>query len=518
MMLRASPDATYQGAIAFAGFAPCLAPEPQPSRIWPARYERHVPERTVLYRLVRDHYPAFTEQLGIAGHPLPRHVRQEFEEYLRCGRLEHGFLRVRCERCHAERLVAFSCKRRGFCPSCGARRMAECAKLLADELFPARPVRQWVLSFPYPLRYLLASRPRTVASVLGVAYRAIARWLAGKAGHARREAHSGAVTLIQRFGSALNLNIHFHMLFLDGVYVERADGRLSFRRTPAPSNVELSRLADQIARRVGRHLERLGLLERDADGAWLTDAAGSDDLMSRLRGRSITYRIALGPQAGRKVMTLQTAPADEDLLGRDTGKVGGFSLHAGVAAHARERGKLERLCRYISRPPVSEKRLSLTADGRVSYRLKTPYGDGTTHVLFEPLDFLAHLAALVPEPRAHLTRFHGVFAPNSRLRAQVTRAGRGRPCGTKADERGAGERHAAMTWAQRLKRVFGIDVDPCAACGGAARIVAAVEDPEAIRRILEHFERKGALAQAHYRPSGASARGPPAGRAVRSAS
>lgn len=108
-MLRASPDAARQGAIAFAGFAPCSAPEPQESRIRPARYERHAPERTLLYRLVRDHYPAFTEQLAIEGRPLPRHVRQEFEEYLRRGRLEHGFLRVRCERCHAERLVAFSC-------------------------------------------------------------------------------------------------------------------------------------------------------------------------------------------------------------------------------------------------------------------------------------------------------------------------------------------------------------------------------------------------------------------------
>jgi ribosomal protein S27E len=91
------------------------------------------------------------------GRPLPDYVRQEFDAYLRCGRLEHGFLRVRCESCHAEHLVAFSCKRRGFCPSCGARRMAESAALLVEEVFPEKPVRQRVLSVPYPLRFLFAS-------------------------------------------------------------------------------------------------------------------------------------------------------------------------------------------------------------------------------------------------------------------------------------------------------------------------------------------------------------------------
>jgi hypothetical protein len=85
-----------------------------------------------------------------------------------------------------------------------------------------------------------------------------------------------------------------------------------------------------------------------------------------------------------------------------------FSLHAGVAAKAHERKKLERLCRYITRPPVAEKRLSVTRNGMVRYELKTPYCDGTTHVIFKPLDFISKLAALVPKPRVNLTRFHGV--------------------------------------------------------------------------------------------------------------
>lgn len=152
-----------------------------------------------------------------AGRPLPEYVQEEFEAYLKCGRLDGGFLRVRCEQCHAEKLVAFSCKKRGFCPSCGARRMAETAALLADEVLPERPLRQWVLSLPHALRFLLASNPAAVTLVLGVVYRTISGFLLRSAGLTHAAGRTGAVTVVQRFGSALNLNVHFHMLFLAGV-------------------------------------------------------------------------------------------------------------------------------------------------------------------------------------------------------------------------------------------------------------------------------------------------------------
>jgi hypothetical protein len=125
--------------------------------------------------------------------------------------------------------------------------------------------------------------------------------------------------------------------------------------------------------------------------------------LNQLLGHSITYRIAVGQQAGRKVFTLQTLPASDEPFSDAAGQMAGFSLHAGVAARSDERNKLERLCRYISRPAVAEKRLWLTPNGNVRYQLKTPYRDGTTHVIFEPLDFIARLAALVPRPRVNLT-------------------------------------------------------------------------------------------------------------------
>lgn len=130
------------------------------------------------------------------------------------------------------------------------------------------------------------------------------------------------------------------------------------------------------------------------------------------------------------------------------------------------------------------------------------------------MDFIAKLAALVPPPRAHLTRFHGIFAPNSSLRAQLTPSGRGKRPATNAestkassDDRTPDQCRRAMTWAQRLKRVFGIDVNTCIHCGGSVRIVASIEEPTAIRAILAHFAKHCALEKAHYRPA---ARAPPA--------
>ena len=377
-------------------------------------YERHQPEQTLLYQLVEQHYPAFKSFLEAQGQHLPRYIQQEFDDFLQCGRLEHGFLRVRCKDCHHERLVAFSCKRRGFCPSCGARRMGESAALLVDEVLPTEPVRQWVLSFPFQLRFLLARHPELMAQVLSIVYRTLSTHLIKKAGFTKATAQSGSVTLIQRFGSALNLNVHFHMLFLDGVYTEDDYGTQRFHRVKSPTHDELNALVHTLSHRIARWLEKHGVLERDAENTWLTLEEGADDALTQLQGACVTYRIAIGPQQGRKVFTLQTLPGREDKADTRSrvANNAGFSLHAGVMAEAYQRDKLERLCRYISRPAVSEKRLTLTANGQVRYELKNPYRNGTTHVIFEPLDFIAKLAALVPKPRVNLTRFHGVFAHN----------------------------------------------------------------------------------------------------------
>jgi hypothetical protein len=120
------------------------------------------------------------------------------------------------------------------------------------------------------------------------------------------------------------------------------------------------------------------------------------------------------------------------------------------------------------------------------------------------LDFIARLAALVPKPRVNLTRFHGVFAPNSQHRALVTPARRGRGNRPKATEAGEeqtpAERRASMSWAQRLKRVFNIDIETCRECGGAVKIIACIDDSVVIEKILTHLDEKDAAAEASRQP------------------
>jgi ribosomal protein S27E len=162
-------------------------------------YHRHRPELTALYAIVAEHYPSFLQEIECSGGHLPRFIRQEFDDYLKCGLLEHGFLRVKCDSCLHEHLVAFSCKRRGFCPTCGARRMVESAAHLVDHVFPEAPVRQWVLTFPFPLRFLFAAHPDALTQVLAVVQRGISTFIVQQAGlKVASGARTGAVTLIQR--------------------------------------------------------------------------------------------------------------------------------------------------------------------------------------------------------------------------------------------------------------------------------------------------------------------------------
>ncbi len=228
-------------------------------------------------------------------------VKDEFEAFLECDILSYGFLRVRCAECGHEKLVAFSCKLRGICPSCGGRRMAETAAWLVDHVIPSP-------SF----------------SVLGL------------------------------------------------------------------------------------------------------------------------------PQI-----------------------------------EAEQRSALEHLCRYITRPAIANERLSVNRAGQVVLKLKTPYRDGTSHLVMSPLEFMQRLAALVPRPRLHLIRFHGVLAPHAKLRAAIVPIPAPRAHAADCDHvHGA---RARMSWARLLKRVFDVDVERCGQCSGKIRIIAAIEESAMIERILTHL-------------------------------
>ena len=167
----------------------------------------------------------------------------------------------------------------------------------------------------------------------------------------------------------------------------------------------------------------------------------------------------------------------------------GFDLHAGVTAPG-HRARLERLCRYALRPPVTGDRLAVAADGRVVLRLRHPWADGTTHVAFEPTAFLERLAVLVPRPRINLLLYHGVLAAHAAWRAEVVPqapSGVASP-GAASDAAAATSRGlAGRRWADLMRRAFEVDVLACPRCGGRLRLVALLEAGAVTAQMLRHL-------------------------------
>ncbi|MBI4404035.1 MAG: transposase zinc-binding domain-containing protein, partial [Deltaproteobacteria bacterium] len=278
-------------------------------KIIPPPYVRHEPQKTILYRAVEENFLTFAQAIEETGQGrLPTHVYREVEAYMDCGILACGFIRVRCRNCHYEKLVALSCKRRGFCPSCGGRRMNEVAAHLTDFVFPKVPVRQWVLSLPFLVRYLLAYNPKLTTKILAIFIRVVTNWYQKTA---RKDGVTcgkvGVITFIQRFGGAINLNVHFHSLFLDGAYYED-EGKWKFHSVRAPRDLEIATLARRINCRVTRYLKRQGLLDSDDIEA----CERQDGVLSEIGAASIQNLIAVGERKGKKVRRIGRGEAIGD--------------------------------------------------------------------------------------------------------------------------------------------------------------------------------------------------------------
>ncbi len=376
--------------------------------------------------------------------------------------------------------------------------MTESAARLIDEVLPRVPVRQWVLSLPHRLRYLLAWNHVLARAVLGVYVRALLSFHRHRARRYRiHDGRSGSVTVIQRFGGGLNLNIHFHTLRFDGVFFAEGDGdTLGFQPLPPPTDEEVGVVLARIAARVQRLLERRGLNPSDADPSQRDPVVEESAALARMSSASIQGRIALGPRAGARVWRVGDDPDAPWVLSSAPrhAYIAGFDLHANVAVPAADRTRLEQLCRYLLRPAVAQDRLSLLVDGRVVLTLKTAWTDGTRYLVFEPLELLEKLAALTPRPRINLVLYHGVLAPHARWRARVVAYGAtpvSRPVPASPSAKVSASDDTATTpnprhwaWADLMRRAFDVDVLACPRCGGRLRLIATLEDPDAIRAIL----------------------------------
>jgi hypothetical protein len=347
------------------------------------------------------------------------------------------------------------------------------------------------------------------------------------------------------------LNVHAHALFLDGVFTEAPDGTLRFHPAPPPTDLEVARLVATIRTRVLRLLRRRGVFLDAADDDTPDPLAETSLALAGITSAAVQGRSALGPRAGARVLQLGRVPGAPWVTtsGARQAHLDGFDLHANVAVAADNRDGLEQLARYVLRPPIAQERLSRTADGRVLLRLKAEWHDGTTHLVFEPIELLERLAALTPRPRINLVLYHGALAPHSRWRARAIAYGRealgtvdrdvavaggtaaplvpssappcdgvnacgaapqqrdplGTPRGHERDplspppvaSSGPGTTASGealpppaarkWSWPDLMRHTFGVDVLSCVRCGGRMRVVATIEDPLVIRRILTHL-------------------------------
>ena len=258
----------------------------------------------------------------------------------------------------------------------------------------------------------------------------------------------------------------------DGVFVEE-DEEIRFVALAAPSPEEVAQVLGRIFRRI-RNLLRARL---DAARA---DASCPDAL--------------LAAQAN-PVGSLPAARPERSRDRRQAAYLEGFSLHAGVHLHANDREGLLRLCGYGARPPLTQDRLSRLPDGRLCYRLKRPFADGTQVLVLEPCELLRRLAALVPPPRAHLVRFHGVFGPASAWRSRIVpKAEPSGPCELAGADEPAPPSEpvpsrppdSRIPWAELLLRVCREDVLECP-CGGRRIVIAFLTEKKVVTEILEHL-------------------------------
>jgi hypothetical protein len=330
--------------------APCTSGDKRPV------YRRRKPDETVLYQVLQEHLETFNARVegeGASTH-WPGFVERELASFLDCGVLVRGFCRVRCEQCGKDEVVAFSCKGRGFCPSCGGRRMAEEAAHLVDHVLPEVPIRQWVLTMPHRIRYLIAFDRALCSEVRRIFIRAVQSHLRLKARRRGiRKGQTGAVVFLQRFGGSVNLNPHFHALVLDGVYAASPiDDTPEFHPLTDLDDDEVHDLTWKIRGKVLRMLMKKGILSEDT--------FPEEDLLpfnSAVLGgcytASVQGRIGLGTRQGSYV-TREGRMMDARFVafsGERCAEADGFTLHANVRVHGRDRKRLERFSGTWRVPP-----------------------------------------------------------------------------------------------------------------------------------------------------------------------
>jgi len=392
-------------------------------------------------QIVLNNLQEFEQELNNPPDARPRphpSIITAFEKFVECGVMRYGVVRFRCPECGRDLFVAFSCKRRGLCPSCDAKRSAIVTAGVMDRLLPPGPYRQWVLAVPKRLRYFI-NRSSTLAGQLSkLLAREIDRFMAKNNGGAPSQLH-----FIQRFGGALNLHPHVHAVVSDGVFDVRTNAvglkALSFTRMSAPTAKQTAAIIERIRKKLIRRIYRTGRLP---------------------------------PEAAADMLTWKNS---------------GFSLHTEVCIENRDRDGLERLLGYCSRPGMSQARVIYSAKtNTVIYRTEPKAGKSEL-LTMTPLEFMRRWGLLMPPPNKNLIRYYGALAPRSPLRKLLVAKAVKETDRVALQEKVDKLKKKANSWAACLARVFEVFPLVCPKCKIEMKPVAVILNDKELVRLLTHL-------------------------------
>jgi hypothetical protein len=308
--------------------------------------------------------------------------------------------------------------------------MSDSAVHLVSEVLPEVPVRHWVCTFPWGVRAVLGYDKELCQAAVSAFARELSRSLKRRAKRllglgSVEQALTGSVAVVQRTDSAVRLDVHVHLLALDGVYVEDAQGELGLHALPVPLSAEVADIARRTARRVHRAFKKKGRPSPWDDERACADSGETDPFTVEQPGLLACYQAAAagvavsGEHAGQPLLRLVAGDraqsersSDRAASSEPAAEALGVNRHAKQQVDGHDRQQLERLCRYVMRPPLSQERLRWRSDGRLELELKTVRKDGTRALVLEPEDLLVRLCACVPPPW-----FTSAFGASARLRA-----------------------------------------------------------------------------------------------------
>jgi hypothetical protein len=408
-------------------------------------YRPRDPRATPLYRLVESHYDEVKGQWeerfeGRCGF-WRGFVDEQVRRYLDCGLFEGGFARVRCPSCRAEYLLAFSCKTRDLCPSCAAKRAAVTAALLRDDVLEEVGHAQWVFVIPKMLRLYFLHHRELLGGLARAAWETVLElMMAATGGESLRP---GMVAVVQTAGELARWHPHVHALVSRGGW------------TRAWEWVPIGHVDEHAAELLYRH-----------------------KVIRLLRGEGL-----LTDERTRLLLSWRHT---------------GFSVHNRVRVEPEDGAAVERLARYIMRPPISLERLEWDGVGEVRYRGKggqdgaARQGDAPEGL--DAAEFLARVLMHIPEPRRHLVRYYGWYsnaARGKRKRLQqalgIALPGSTSGFGDTDQDQSPDARALRRRWAEMIKRVYEVDPLVCPRCHGEMRIIAFIIDPTVVDKILRHL-------------------------------